>query len=296
MCGMSYAADASSMLDASRCLACPGSGYRLRLKWLIERLLRSRIEQRYAGRRLVERFVRAPGRLGAWSSEEVAHGLYQRRAQLRHALDRRWDARGIPPGTRDEIIDEAIGVVAMSRKPIRNEPHLQGAFWTTIRLLLAQHRAGRHQVRVGSRSRVDFDHATATLPDGHEPFDLVASRERIARAADFMAQLDPFEQRVVVLMAARGLGVKLAARVLGAPISVVLATARSADRKLQRVATIASAGRMCAYREPALLAHAHGTAHPQQELAAKAHLAACAACRQSHAQLLRERQRHPANS
>jgi len=57
------------------------------------------------------------------------------------------------------------------------------------------------------------------LPDGHEPFDFVASRERIARAADFMAQLDPFEQRVVAPMATQGLGAKLAARTLGEPIA-----------------------------------------------------------------------------
>lgn len=38
--------------------------------------------------------------------------------------------------------------------------------------------------------------------DDDEPLDLVAAQERIATAADLMAQLDPFEQQVMAVMAA----------------------------------------------------------------------------------------------
>jgi len=232
--------------------------------------------------------VRAPGRLGAWSPEEVAHALNERRAELCGAVERRQDARGAPAGVCEEIVDEAIGLVVMSREPVRNEQHLLGAFWSSVGFLLAERRAGRHGLRVGSRKRVELDQLAVRVPDGSEPFDLVVLRERFAQAADWMAQLDPFERRVVALMATRGLGVKLAAQALGEPVKTVLAAARSADRKLEQIAVIAAAGRMCEYRQPAIIAYAEGDAQAQQEQRARAHLAACAGCPRFYAQLLRE--------
>ena len=103
-----------------------------------------------------------------------------------------------------------------------------------------------------------------------------------------MAQLDPFEQRVMSVMAAHGLGVKRAAKAMGEPIKTVLAAQRSAQRKLDQVAAITAAGRLCDYRRSAIHAHAQGTAQAEQETAARAHLAACASCRTSYATLLRE--------
>lgn len=72
--------------------------------------------------------VRRPGRRGAWSPQEVAHVLNERRVELRRALDWRRDVAGVPAGVREEIVDEAIGLVVMSHEPIHNEQHLQGAF------------------------------------------------------------------------------------------------------------------------------------------------------------------------
>ncbi|HWY90937.1 MAG TPA: hypothetical protein VNY31_09725 [Solirubrobacteraceae bacterium] len=232
--------------------------------------------------------VRAPGRQGALSPEEAAHALKARRAELRRSLDWRRDVTGMPAHTRDEIVDEAIGLVVMSSKPIRGEEHLQGAFWTSIGYLLAEYRSGRRDLHVGSRRRVDFEPVAEVLADHSEPFDLLAARERIATAADLVAQLDPFEQRVVAVMATHNLGVKRAAKALGEPIKTVLAASRSAERKLDQVAAITAAGRMCDYREQAIHAHAHGTAHAEQEKVARAHLAACAGCRSSYTTLLRE--------
>jgi hypothetical protein len=248
---------------------------------------------RPAGLPLVRRgharwLVRAPGRQGALSPEEAAHVLNAKRAELRCRLDRRRDVAAMPTHVRDEIVDEAIGLVVMSSKPIRNEEHLQGAFWMSIGFLLAEFRSGRRDLHVGSRRRVDFEPVVETVADDSEPFDLVAARERIATAADLMAQLDSFEKQVLAVMAVNGLGVKRAAKALGEPIKTVLAASRSAQRKLDQVAAITAAGRMCDYREPAIQAHAHGTAHAEQETAARAHLAVCAGCRSSYATLLRE--------
>ena len=107
---------------------------------------------------------------------------------------------------------------------------------------------------------MDFEPVAEVLGDDSEPFDVVAARERIATAADLMAQLDPFEQRVVAVMATHNLGVKRAAKAMGEPVDTVLAASRSAQRKLDQVAAITAAGRMCDYREQAIHAHAHGEA------------------------------------
>jgi hypothetical protein len=233
--------------------------------------------------------VRAPGQRGALSPEEAAHALKAKRSELRRSLDWRRDVAGLPEHVRDELVDEAIGVVVMSSKPIRDEQHLQGAFWATIGYLLMAHRSGRRDLHVGSQRRVEFEPVAEVLPgDDDEPFDLVAARERIATAADLMAQLDPFEQRVMAVMAAHGLGVKRAAKAMGEPIKTVLAASRSAQRKLDQVAAITAAGRMCDYREQAIHAHAQGTAQAEQATAARAHLAACASCRTSYVTLVRE--------
>lgn len=249
---------------------------------------------RPAGLPLVRRgharwLVRAPGQRGALSPEEAAHVLKAQRAELRKRLDWRRDVAGLSEHVRDELVDEAIGVVVMSSKPIRDEQHLQGAFWATIGYLLMAHRSGRRDLHVGSQRRVEFEPVAEVLPgDDDEPFDLVAARERIATAADLMAQLDPFEQRVMAVMAAHGLGVKRAAKAMGEPVKTVLAASRSAQRKLDQVAAITAAGRMCDYRQQAIHAHAQGTAQAEQETAARTHLAACASCRTSYATLVRE--------
>jgi hypothetical protein len=233
--------------------------------------------------------VRAPGQRGALTPEEAAHALNAKRVELRRRLDWRRDVAGLPEHVREELVDEAIGVVVMASKPIRDEQHLQGAFWSAIGYLLMEHRSGRRDLHVGSRRRMEFEPVAEVLPsDDDEPFDLVAARERIATAADLMAQLDPFEQRVMAVMAAHGLGVKRAAKAMGEPTKTVLAAHRSAQRKLDQVAAITTAGRMCDYRQPAIHAHAQGTAHAEQETAARAHLAACAGCRSSYATLVRE--------
>jgi hypothetical protein len=211
------------------------------------------------------------------------------RGELRRKLDWRRDAARLPAPIRDELVDEAIALVVMSSKPVRDEQHLQGAFWTSIGYLLMERRAGRHDLRVGSRRRVEFEPVADILPDGSDgPADLIAAKERMATAADLMAQLDPFEQRVVSVMAAHGLGVKRAAKAMGKPVKTVLAASRSAERKLDQIAAIRAAGRMCEHRQRAIHAHAGGTAERAQETAARAHLAACASCRSSYVSLVRE--------
>jgi hypothetical protein len=120
------------------------------------------------------------------------------------------------------------------------------------------------------------------------PEDLVELKDRVARAADFVAQLSELERDVVAAMAIQGTGVKLTARMLGLPVKTVRVAERSAQSKLDRVAVIAAAGRMCDYREGSVAAYATGSAGDQDERLARAHLAACAPCRGTYTWLVRE--------
>ena len=232
--------------------------------------------------------VRAPGRSGVLSPDEAAHALQARRAELRAAVNRRKDARFLSQGVRDEVVDEAIAVVVMSRKPIQNEEHLQGAFWTSVGYLVGERRAGRHELRVGSQHRVAFEPLEGELAGEDEPFDFVEARDRVLRALDLVSQLDPLERRVLAIMGGYGVGVKRAAKALGLPIKTVLAASRSANRKLDHVTAILAAGRMCEYRAGALHALADGTALEEEAKIAQAHMDACSACRREHVLLARE--------
>lgn len=234
--------------------------------------------------------VRAPGRSGALSPDEAAHTLQARRAELRTAVDRRKDARFLGAQVLDEVVDEAIAVVVMSRKPIQNEEHLQGAFWTSVGYLVAERRAGRHELRVGSQRRVAFEPLEGELAgEGEdEPFDFVEARDRVLRAADLISQLDPLERQVLTIMGGYGVGVKRAAKSLDLPVKTVLAASRSANRKLDHVTAILAAGRMCEYRSGALRALAEGTALEEEANVAQTHLDACSACRSEHVLLARE--------
>jgi hypothetical protein len=89
-------------------------------------------------------------------------------------------------------------------------------------------------------------------------------------------------------MACYGVGPVPAARHLGLPLGEVRSAARSATAKLDRVAAIAAAGRMCHYRYGAITAHAAGEATATEATAARAHVSACVPCGRVHRKLRRE--------
>jgi hypothetical protein len=237
---------------------------------------------------------RAPWRRGAWSSTEVAVALNAQRDELLGVLRSRGDARGMSETVLEEVVSDAICVVVIMRRPIVSDEHLIGAFWTATRILLRQHHEGRHGLRVGRRSRVGLEAVSTLLtPDELGPDEVVALKDRAARAADYVAQLDAGEREVVAVMAVRGAGIKMTARILGIPVRKVKSARRSAQGKLDRVAAIAAAGRMWEYRQSAIVAYARGSAGVEDEQLARAHLAACSPCRSSYVSLAREMRARP---
>ena len=117
------------------------------------------------------RMIRPWQRNGRWSPQEAAAELHRRRAGLIGQLRRRSEARGVPAGAQEEIVDDAITAVVMAPRGVANEHHLLGAFWLAVDHRCRRHREGRHFTRLGSRRRVEFDLAAQKAPDGANPFD-----------------------------------------------------------------------------------------------------------------------------
>jgi len=229
-------------------------------------------------------------RFEGWSPEEAAAELQGRRAELIGQLRRRSEARGVPPAAQVEIVDEAITAVVMSRRGTSNEHHLLGAFWLAVHNRCCRYREGRHFTRLGSRQRVDFDVAVERPTDVGNPFESLELRDRLARAADLMAELDAREREIFAVMVTYRIGPVPTARHLGLPLGEVRSAVRSAKAKLERVAVIAAAGRMCAYRYRVIVAYAAGEASDQDARRAQAHMNACVSCRRVYRQLRREMQ------
>src|SRR5271167_4755728 len=237
------------------------------------------------------RMIRPWARHGRWSPQEAAAELHRRRAGLIGQLRRRSEARGVPVSAPEEIVDDAITAVVMAPRGVANEHHLLGAFWLAVDNRCRRHREGRHFTRLGSRRRVEFDLAAQKAPDGANPFDALELRDRFARAADLMADLDPRERQVVSVMASHGVGPFSAARLLGLPLGEVRSAARSANVKLDRLAAISAAGRMCQFRATAIAADAAGAADEDEARLARAHVSACVPCGRVYRQLRREMRR-----
>src|SRR5271166_6194423 len=234
------------------------------------------------------RMIRPWARNGRWSPQEAAAELHRRRAGLIGQLRRRSEARGVPAGAQEEIVDDAITAVVMAPRGVANEHHLIGAFWLAVDHRCRRHREGRDFTRLGSRQRVEFDVAAQQAPASANPFDRLELRDRFARAADLMADLDPRERRVVSVMASNGVGPVSAARLLGLPLGEARSAARSANLKLDRIAAISAAGRMCQFRASAIAADAAGAGDVREARLARAHVSACVPCGRVYRQLRRE--------
>jgi DNA-directed RNA polymerase specialized sigma24 family protein len=232
--------------------------------------------------------IRPWHRIGGWSPEEAAGELHRHRPELVGQLRRRSEGRSIPVVAQEEIVDDAITAVVMSPRGILNEHHLLGAFWLAVDHRCRRYREGRHFARLGSRVRVEFDSALAQAIGSVNPFDRLELRDRFARAADLMADLSPREREVVAVMATYGVGPIPTARLLHVPLGEVRSAARSASTKLDRVAAIAAAGRMCEFRSRAIAADAAGEASDHDARLARAHVQACVPCGRVYRRLRRE--------
>jgi hypothetical protein len=234
--------------------------------------------------------TRRPWQRGkGWSPEEIAAELQRCRAALVAELHWKSVARSVPVGVQEEVISDAMAAVVMDSRPILGEEHLLGAFWLAVENRLRRYHEGRYWSRLGSRERIQFDAEIiepSTVTDGG--LGQVELVDRVRRAADWFANLDERERQVLSVMASYDVGVVPASRLLGLPLGEVRAASRSAQAKLDQVAAITAAGRMCGYRYSAIAADAEGRASEREARLAKTHVSACVSCRRVYRRLRRE--------
>lgn len=223
-----------------------------------------------------------------WSPEETAGELHGRREALVAGLRKRPTAQGVPLAAQEEIVNDAMTAVVMASRPVLNEQHLLGAFWTAADFRLRRYHEGRHLTQIGRRQRVELDERAEGACAVGGVDEQVVLVDRMRRAADWLAELDERERRVVSVMASYDVGPLPAARMLSLPFGEVRSASRSARAKLDQVAVISAAGRMCGYRYGAIAADAEGRASEHEARAARAHVEACTSCRVVYRQLRRE--------
>jgi hypothetical protein len=203
-------------------------------------------------------------------------------------LRRKPAAQGVPDAAQDEILSDAMTAVVMDPRPIAGERHLLGALWTAVEFRARRYHEGRHLTRLGRRQRVELDASVEGACAEGGVLEEIVSVDRMRRAADWFAELNEREQRVVSVMASYDVGPLPASRLLGLVLGEVRSASRSAQAKLDRVAVIAAAGRMCSYRYAAIEAEAEGRASTHEGIAARAHVAACVPCRRVYRELRKE--------
>jgi hypothetical protein len=225
-----------------------------------------------------------------FSSEDIASALMPSRDRLVDQVPVELAAaRGMPREQWELAVDDAIGYLATEYDvPIRSDEELERAFWWSTSLRVKRLRDGRNATVRGRWTRVDIDNVEIAGTDA-EPEREVIERSERAALLEFVASLSELERQVFSCKygGARERGRNQIVRQLGLRMGEVRSAEASIKQKLERFVTIMAAGRLCAFRAPAVAALATGDLSKQAERVARIHLDSCPACRLEHAARLR---------
>jgi hypothetical protein len=225
-----------------------------------------------------------------WRAEQ----LTRRRAEfLRRLPTRVRIARKLSADVRELVVDAAIEFTALRHStPVPSTKDLERVFWDAALKRAQQAADGRHDTVRAGYTRADPD-ALEQLTDTHheDPAAVVEAAVELALAREFAAELDEREQRVLRAKydvgGAQEAGYKVVARTLGWPVSEVRKLEARIEHKRDRFATITAAGRLCAWRGPAIAALAAGQASAREAAIARAHLTGCPVCTVDYVRQLR---------
>jgi hypothetical protein len=198
-------------------------------------------------------------------------------------------ARGMSREQWELAVDDAIGYLATEYDvPIRSDEELERAFWWSTSLRVRQLRDGRAATVRGRWKRVDIDNVEIAGQDA-EPEQVVIERSERAALREFTATLTDLERLVFSCKygGPRERGRNQISRQLGLRMGEVRSAEASIKQKLERFVAIMAAGRLCAFRAPALAALGTGDLSDDAERVARIHLESCPACRVEHAARLR---------
>jgi hypothetical protein len=218
-----------------------------------------------------------------WDADRRARELMGRRTELLQRLPGEIAAaRSLPDDAREFAVDDAISYVAVDHtRPLNSVLELERTFWASCALRVRRALEGRYETLRAGWTRAPAS-ALEHVAAGEDPQSEVLRRDEIKTLLEFAAMLTQTERDVLACKyagdAAEPQGYRQIARRLGIGVGAVRAAERSIGHKAERFSAIHSAGRLCSYRGPALASLAAGEARPDEELAARAHLAHCTPC------------------
>jgi hypothetical protein len=229
-----------------------------------------------------------------WDAVRRAEHLARRRDELVRRLPARIRiARKLAPDIRELVVDDAIEFTALRHDtPVPSAQDLERVFWDAALKRAQQAADGRHDTVRAGYTRADPDELDE-LSDQRmgDPARLVEARVEVAWAREFAAELDEPEQLVFKAKiqggGPDGAGYKVIARTLGWSVGEVRKVEARILYKRDRFAAITAAGRLCAWRGPAIAALAAGDASERQAAVAHAHLAECQTCTMDYVRQLR---------
>lgn len=213
------------------------------------------------------------GQAKQYTPDEISAMLERWRPQVLRDMGRRGLWRGASqPELEDQFQDVALVLTA---RDFDSEEHLRRALWTGLGFRARDFwkAARRREIPVGEffegiigDDRLDaVEDAAATAADSRQ-------------VDDCLAELDSRERTVYKLAKGEGLSRRRVAKHLGVTEADVLRVLYSAQRKIDQVAVLLVAGRMCGRRRSAVRALARGQARGMTLEQARAHLSHCPDC------------------
>jgi hypothetical protein len=226
------------------------------------------------------------------TAEDRAQALATRRAELLARLPRKIPAaRSLNDVDRELVVDEAIDYVVLGNtSPVEKASDLERVFWTAADFRVKNAVAGRSQTVRGRFTRASAD-ALNDIADDSDPVSAVEHAEEIRLVREFAETLADRERRVLRVKYFSGTSEPLGYKKIAQHLGITQASARAADRAIQRAleqfAAVYTAGQLCPTRELEIAALAAGTANRRQARLARAHVAHCQHCHTTYAEQLR---------
>jgi RNA polymerase sigma factor (sigma-70 family) len=208
-----------------------------------------------------------------YSPDEIAALLERWRPRVLREMGRRRLWRGASTAElEDQFQDVAL---VLSSREFESDEHLRRALWTGLGFRARDFwkAARRREIPVGEffEEIIGDDRLTAVE-------DAAATAADHRQVTDCLAELDAEERVVYKLTKGEGLSRRRVAKQLGLSEAEVLRVLYRAQRKIDQVAVLVVAGRLCGRRGPAVRALARGQARGLTLEQARAHLSHCQDC------------------
>lgn len=217
-----------------------------------------------------------------WGSEQVARVLGEHRQRDLGIAAAFMECRGLSQAQVEDIYQETV--LALVRRPYREEKHLCDALYRGIKLRASRlyRDEHRHEGILAKNAQGLYALERARSIE-NEPEQVALAREDRLIITEFLAELTPREREAFWLSSEEGMHYKRIAKTLQIPVNEARNLYESCERKRAFFQLLHDSGRLCGYRSQTIRSLLEGQAASEQlKQQALAHLKSCARCRQEH--------------